>query len=319
MTQAQSENRCSSETKFESGFKHIICPQELEVSSPSVFFAGGISNCPDWQSDLADLLAEENVTAFNPRRPDFPMNDPSASDAQIKWEHRYLKHATAVSFWFPKETVCPITLYELGTYTYKDTPVFVGVHPDYERDVELLALMRVHSPHLKVVRSLDELSDQIKSWLAEPTSIENPAPTLPAIPNDRFFIAGGIKGCPDWQSELSEKISQIGQNVYNPRKADFTIASDSSYGSEVYRNHQVLMDSEAISFWFPKESINPVVLYELGIASMTSKKLFVGVDPEYFRSTDVEIQTSLVRPDVKIAYSLDSLAQQISDWKASQD
>lgn len=44
---------------------------------------------------------------------------------------------------------------------------------------------------------------------------------------------------------------------------------------------------------------------------MTDKPLFIGIHPNYPRRQDVEIQTSLVRPDIKIVYSLQDLAEQI--------
>ncbi len=44
---------------------------------------------------------------------------------------------------------------------------------------------------------------------------------------------------------------------------------------------------------------------------MTDKPLFVGVHPNYLRKRDVEIQTSLVRPEIQIAYSLEDLASQV--------
>ena len=45
-----------------------------------------------------------------------------------------------------------------------------------------------------------------------------------------------------------------------------------------------------------------------------SKKLFIGVHPDYVRRSDVEIQTGLVRPDVEIVYDLETLAGQVKDW-----
>ena len=44
---------------------------------------------------------------------------------------------------------------------------------------------------------------------------------------------------------------------------------------------------------------------------MTSKPIFIGVDPKYQRRQDVEIQTKLARPEIEIVYSLEDLANQI--------
>ena len=51
---------------------------------------------------------------------------------------------------------------------------------------------------------------------------------------------------------------------------------------------------------------------------MTEKPLYVGVHPQYARRTDVEIQTSLVRPEVKIVYSLEALAKQVQNHQFNQ-
>lgn len=291
----------------------VVCPQELEVSGLSIFVGGGISNCPDWQSELLSDLSQQKLTAFNPRRPDFPIHDPSASYQQIRWEHQYLKSAKGILFWFPKETVCPITLYELGTYLRKDIPLFVGVHPEYERDVEILKLAAQHRPNLKIVRSLSDLSQQVKSW-SDGVAIESTPLRLPPIINNKIFLAGGIKGCSDWQSPTASELESSNILVHNPRRSDFKIENEETYSQDLEENHRAFLESKEIAFWFPKESINPIVLMELGIASNTDKKLFVGVDPEYFRRADVEIQTSLVRPEVEIVYSLNDLTSQIKSW-----
>ena len=57
-----------------------------------------------------------------------------------------------------------------------------------------------------------------------------------------------------------------------------------------------------------------IVLYELGAWSMTMKPIFVGVDPEYIRRADVEVQTGLARPEVLVVHSLEALAGQIREW-----
>jgi len=57
----------------------------------SVFFAGGISNCPDWQKGLVDTLKDYEITVYNPRRNNFPIDDDSESEAQIIWEFDRLK------------------------------------------------------------------------------------------------------------------------------------------------------------------------------------------------------------------------------------
>lgn len=130
-----------------------------------LFMAGGISNCPLWQADLVRLLALEEMTLLNPRRENFPMDDPSAAEEQIGWEHHYLNVADGIAFWFPCETLCPIALYELGKWTVvHDKPIFIGVHPDYKRRVDVEIQTSLERPSLRIVYSLEDLAKQIKYW-----------------------------------------------------------------------------------------------------------------------------------------------------------
>ena len=40
--------------------KYIECPEVYEGNERSLFLAGGISNCPNWQPDLVKLLEDTN-------------------------------------------------------------------------------------------------------------------------------------------------------------------------------------------------------------------------------------------------------------------
>lgn len=161
--------------------KYVESPMEhVPNVTPSLFLAGGISGCPDWQRHMVALLAGQDVALFNPRRADFPIHDPSAAPAQIEWEHRYLRMADAVLFWFPGETLCPIVLYELGAWSMTAKPIFVGVHPLYVRQQDVEIQTRLVRPDVTVVRSLGELAEQIKGWLAgTPAVLPRPIISMP--------------------------------------------------------------------------------------------------------------------------------------------
>lgn len=130
----------------------------------SLFMGGGITGCDDWQSELATKLKNEDLVLLNPRRKNFPMDDPEASKEQIEWEHYHLGKSNAVSFWFPKETLCPITLFELGKQSVLGKPLFVGVHPEYQRKLDVEVQMKLERPGIKVVYSLNDLASQITFW-----------------------------------------------------------------------------------------------------------------------------------------------------------
>lgn len=132
---------------------------------PSLFLAGGISGCPDWQSDVVSLLRHEPVTILNPRRTDFPIHDPSAASQQIMWEHQHLRMAEAILFWFPRETLVPIGLYELGAWSMTKKPLFIGVHPQYPRRQDVELQTKLARPDVPIVLSLPDLAKEVSKWL----------------------------------------------------------------------------------------------------------------------------------------------------------
>lgn len=143
--------------------RYIEAPAAYTLTGPSVFIAGGISNCPDWQAPLCKRLVEETgLTAINPRREDFDISKQDESRIQIEWEHQALRDATGILFWFPQETLCPITLLELGAALQWDKPLWVGCHPGYQRlfDVEIQSRLQ-RGPDFPIYRSLDDLAQAV--------------------------------------------------------------------------------------------------------------------------------------------------------------
>lgn len=81
----------------------------------SVFLAGGITRCKDWQSEVIECLSGTEIVICNPRRKTFDITDPSAAQNQIKWEFRMLEMADIFSMYFcAGESDQPICMYELG-------------------------------------------------------------------------------------------------------------------------------------------------------------------------------------------------------------
>lgn len=118
-------------------------------NSVSIFVAGGITGCDDWQKYVCDRLAFElpdNVVIDNPRRPGpmDPTHEPSARE-QIIWEHEHLRYADIQIFWFPKGGPNPIALFELGKELAKSkacestdaTCIILGVHPENARALDI--------------------------------------------------------------------------------------------------------------------------------------------------------------------------------------
>ena len=145
--------------------KLIKCPEVFEGYSRSLFIAGGISGCSDWQNEFVSMFWDKDIVLINPRRDNYDFDDPSLEEKQISWEFDHLQKSDAVSFWFPNETLCPITLYELGKISNSDKKLFIGVDPDYSRKNDVIIQTSLIRPDVEVVFSLEKLIDQVKEWL----------------------------------------------------------------------------------------------------------------------------------------------------------
>lgn len=132
----------------------------------------------------------------------------------------------------------------------------------------------------------------------------------------RLFVAGGITGCPDWQQEYRHHFEYLGTPLifFNPRRADFPMGDPDAAQAQIEWEYEQLHKADAISFWFSRGSLNPIVLFELGSWLHREKPIFIGIDPEYERQSDVEIQVSLARPTFDFAYDLGHLVKQVDAW-----
>jgi hypothetical protein len=127
-------------------------PLPPDTGTPRLFLAGGIGGCPHWQDDAIARLAEAGVpmTAFNPRREDYPHDDPAAEAEQVSWEFRALRASQVVLFWFTDATDQPIALFELGGQLARPVRLAVGAAPGYRRRVNLVTQLSLARPDLVV-------------------------------------------------------------------------------------------------------------------------------------------------------------------------
>lgn len=89
----------------------------------TLFLAGSINmgKTVDWQKDLSNRLLKEftDLWIFNPRRDDWDnsweqdIKNEKFSE-QVNWEIEHIDKATYLFFYFDKEHMSPISLYELG-------------------------------------------------------------------------------------------------------------------------------------------------------------------------------------------------------------
>jgi len=138
--------------------------QLLNDKGVKIFLAGGIANCPDWQSEIIELLKdEENVILYNPRRANFPMDDPNVVKQQITWEYDRLKEADIIIFWFSRGSLNPIVLYELGMWgnSRPEKISIIGCDPGYERiqDVEIQSRLAGNN---EFHSTLNSIANQVK-------------------------------------------------------------------------------------------------------------------------------------------------------------
>lgn len=145
--------------------RYIEALKEYETNKyqTSIFFAGGITNCPDWQQELVKLLKDVNIDILNPRRKDFPIGDPNAANEQIAWEFRHFEKANMISFWFSRGSLNPIVLFELGKWlVQKEKRIFIGIDPGYIRTQDVVIQTELERDNIEIVDSLEDLANQIK-------------------------------------------------------------------------------------------------------------------------------------------------------------
>lgn len=93
----------------------IIAPDKSEPIFKSVFLAGGITNCKEWQKDVIVELEDCDISIFNPRQEHFDITDKNASFKQILWEFERLEKMDIFSMYFCNDNSDqPICMYELG-------------------------------------------------------------------------------------------------------------------------------------------------------------------------------------------------------------
>ena len=115
----------------------ITAPDNYELKRDDItcFLAGGITGCYDWQKKVLDHMeklyekgnsttkeALDHLVIFNPRRENFPIDNPAAANEQIEWEFNRLNKCNIFSIYFPtSDSDQPICMYELGRYVNEKT------------------------------------------------------------------------------------------------------------------------------------------------------------------------------------------------------
>lgn len=144
---------------------YIEAPERIRtpIVGRSIFLAGGITGCWNWQDEARTKLLKSEAFNFviNPRREDFDVSDKSQTPIQIQWEYDYLRVCSDIMFWFTADTVQPITLFELGKSIGTDKKIYVGCDPKYSRQLDVVEQLALSRPDIKVWNSLDNMLDFI--------------------------------------------------------------------------------------------------------------------------------------------------------------
>ena len=96
--------------------QNIISPSIEDPKYTSVFLAGGITNCKNWQKEVIKELNDiEKLTIYNPRRTNFDLSNKNINHEQIEWEFERLEKMDIFSMYFcGGASIQPICMYELG-------------------------------------------------------------------------------------------------------------------------------------------------------------------------------------------------------------
>lgn len=125
----------------------ITAPDISKPEYTSVFLAGGITNCKEWQKEVIKELEDYNISIFNPRQEHFDVTDKNASYKQIRWEFERLEQMDIFSMYFCNDNSDqPICMYELGRNIVRmqnrfpsdwDQRIVISVEPGYKRAADV--------------------------------------------------------------------------------------------------------------------------------------------------------------------------------------
>ncbi len=139
--------------------------KEEDKTKTKVFLGGGITDCPNWQKEATEMLEDKDIVIFNPRREDFDVNNHDIENEQINWEFNYLRKSDIIIFWFPEETLCPITLFELGAHLQRDVKILIGTHKNYGRRSDVIIQSKLVRGDIVVHASIEDLIKELNSNL----------------------------------------------------------------------------------------------------------------------------------------------------------
>lgn len=141
----------------------ITAPSNQKAKFISVFLAGGITNCKEWQKEVINEISSyenNNITLFNPRQENFDITDKSASYKQILWEYKRLEKMDIFSMYFCNDNSDqPICMYELGRNIVRmqnrfpndwEKRIIISIEKGYKRSQDVIIQTQLCAPKLFV-------------------------------------------------------------------------------------------------------------------------------------------------------------------------
>ncbi|MBW3069612.1 hypothetical protein GZ998_08870 [Actinomyces sp. 594] len=130
----------------------------------------------------------------------------------------------------------------------------------------------------------------------------------PFSPRPDIFLAGGITGCPDWQADAIQMLTELGPDnlvVANPRRQHPIPSEGGAAMEQITWEWRRLLEAPVILFWFAPKQIQPIALMELSKALAERRNIVIGADPGYPRRFDVVVRCALENYGQVIAETLE--------------
>lgn len=130
---------------------------------------------------------------------------------------------------------------------------------------------------------------------------------LDAIPGIDLFLAGGISGCWNWQKPMAALISHFLERatpttwlidnppfvIASPRREAGLAMDGNGAVAQIEWEHKALASSYTKSYYFTRDTVQPIVLLELGKHLANPINMFIAIENGYQRKTDVLVQSDL--------------------------
>lgn len=147
----------------------IITAPNIEIPKfSSVFLAGGITKCKNWQEKIIKELEFEEISVFNPRQENFNIKDKTAASKQITWEFERLEQMDIFSMYFcESESDQPICMYELGRNIVRmqnrfpadwQNRIIISIERDYIRKQDVIVQTSLCAPQLFIDSNADPIA-----------------------------------------------------------------------------------------------------------------------------------------------------------------